>query len=64
MPSGPALAVIVSVTLAALGWMITLLYRGFKHASGLAGAGVVAGFIGIAVASEVASKVVLSIAPR
>lgn len=38
---------------------ITLLYKGFKNASGLTGTKLVIGFSGMAIASEAASKIVL-----
>ena len=53
------LLVIAAVTLPLLGWFITLLYQGFKNASGLAGGRLVGGFIGVLLVSEIASKLVL-----
>lgn len=55
----PALAAMIVVALACVGWNITLLYNGFKNASGLRGAKLVAGFIAMLVVSEVLSKIAL-----
>jgi hypothetical protein len=58
----PALLVIVLIVLPCVAWVFTLLYQGFKNASGLNGAKLVGGFIGIVVLAEVASKVALAFA--
>jgi len=55
----PSLAVMIVVALACVGWNITLLYNGFKNASGLRGSKLVAGFIAMLVVSEVLSKIAL-----
>jgi hypothetical protein len=65
VPSGaaphftPALVVLILGTLPLLGWFVTLLYQGFKNASGLAGGKLVGGFIGVLFVSEVLSALVL-----
>ena len=51
--------VLAAVTLPLIGWFITLLYQGFKNASGLAGGRLVGGFIGVLLVSEIVSKLVL-----
>jgi hypothetical protein len=58
----PALAGIVVIALACVVWNITLLYQGFKNASGLRGPKLVGGFIAIVVLAEAMSKVVLAFA--
>jgi Yip1 domain len=57
----PALLIIALLGVAALAWTVTLLYQGFKSASGLRGARLVVGFVTMALASEVASKLVLAL---
>lgn len=56
-----ALLIVVLTTVA---WNLTLLYRGFKHTSGLVGPKLVAGFVAAVVIAEVASKWVLAAASR
>lgn len=60
-PRGAALVAIAAIALTALGWTITLLYKGFKNASGLTGAKLVAGFIATMVVCEAMSKTVLGL---
>jgi len=52
---------IAAITLPLFGWLVALLYFGFKNASGLAGPKLVGGFIGLVVVSEVVTKVALMI---
>jgi hypothetical protein len=56
----PELLVIVLIGLSGIAWYFTLLYQGFKNASGLNGAKLLGGFIGISILAEVGSKVVLA----
>jgi hypothetical protein len=58
----PALAAVVVIALACVAWNITLLYQGFKNASGLRGPKLVGGFIAIVILAEAISKVVLAVA--
>jgi hypothetical protein len=58
----PALAGVAVIALACVAWNITLLYQGFKNASGLRGPKLVGGFIAIAILAEAISKVVLAVA--
>jgi hypothetical protein len=55
----PGLLLVAVVGLVFLALHLTLLYRGFKNASGLSGAKLVGGFIGVGLAAEVLSKLVL-----
>jgi hypothetical protein len=57
----PALLAIALLGAAALAWTVTLLYQGFKSASGLRGTRLVAGFLTMVLASEAASKLVLAL---
>ncbi|MBX3204231.1 MAG: hypothetical protein KF764_04135 [Labilithrix sp.] len=55
---------LVAVALVALVFVVanvTLLYQGFKNASGLAGAKLVGGFVGLVIVVEAASKVALAL---
>ena len=58
----PALAGIAVIALACVAWNLTLLYQGFKSASGLRGPKLVGGFVAIAILAEAVSKVVLAVA--
>lgn len=58
----PALIAIVVIALPCVAWNITLLYQGFKNASGLQGPKLVGGFIAIVLVAEAISKVLLSVA--
>ncbi|MBW2736832.1 MAG: YIP1 family protein [Deltaproteobacteria bacterium] len=60
-PLPPELLLTLVVVLPCLAWFVTLLYYGFKTASGLKGARLVAGFVGAIVIAELASKVLLSL---
>lgn len=55
----PGLLLVMALGLVFLGLQITLLYTGFKNASGFTGARLVGGFIGISILAEVASKLAL-----
>jgi hypothetical protein len=57
----PRMLAVYLFALVSLGWTLTLLYRGFRNASGLAGVKLVAGFVGTAFAAEVLSKLFLSL---
>jgi hypothetical protein len=57
----PALLAVALLGVAALAWYVTLLYQGFKSASGLRGTRLVVGFVTMALAAEVASKLVLAL---
>ncbi|WP_437679191.1 YIP1 family protein [Sorangium sp. So ce131] len=55
----PGLVVALLAGVLCVVWFLTLLYQAFKSASGLRGAALIAGFVGLVIASEVASKVAL-----
>ncbi len=55
----PGLLLVMAFGLVFLGLHITLLYTGFKNASGFTGARLIAGFIGMCLLAEVASKLAL-----
>jgi hypothetical protein len=55
----PGLLLVAASGLLFLGLHITLLYTGFKNASGLTGARLVGGFIGMCITAEVLSKLAL-----
>jgi len=57
----PALLAVVLIVLVSLGWYVTLLYQGFKNASGLRGGKLVGGLVAMIVAAEVASKLLLAV---
>jgi hypothetical protein len=57
--TSPAIALLVLPMLGLIGWNITLLYRGFKHASGLTGPKLVVSFIASVLACELISKLIL-----
>ena len=57
-------AAILAIALVAVAWHLTLLYRGFKHASGLSGPKLVATFVATVVVAEIASKLVLYASAR
>ncbi|AUX19766.1 hypothetical protein SOCEGT47_002180 [Sorangium cellulosum] len=57
----PELAVFAVVAALCLAWFLALLYHAFKSASGLRGPALIAGFIGLVLASEIASKVALAL---
>jgi hypothetical protein len=56
---GPGVLLVAFVGLVFLALYLTLLYRGFKNASGLSGSKLVGGFVGVCLAAEVVSKLVL-----
>ncbi|XXX79469.1 YIP1 family protein [Sorangium sp. So ce134] len=56
----PALAAFAVLATLCLVWFLTLLTQGFKNASGLRGAPLVAGLIGLVLVSEIVSKVALA----
>ncbi|WP_437735727.1 YIP1 family protein [Sorangium sp. So ce1335] len=56
----PELAAFAVAATLCLAWFLTLLYQAFKNASGLRGAALIAGFIGLVTASEILSKVALA----
>ncbi|WP_437591671.1 YIP1 family protein [Sorangium sp. So ce1000] len=56
----PQLAVIAVLATVCLAWFLTLLVQGFKNASGLRGVPLIAGLIGLVLASEILSKVALA----
>ncbi|WP_437328203.1 YIP1 family protein [Sorangium sp. So ce381] len=56
----PELAVIAIVGTVCLVWSLALLVRGFRNASGLRGAPLIAGLIGLVLLSEILSKVALA----
>ncbi|WP_437962371.1 YIP1 family protein (plasmid) [Sorangium sp. So ce119] len=56
----PELAAFAVAATLCLVWFLTLLYQAFKNASGLRGAALIAGFIGLVIASEIVSKVALA----
>ncbi|WP_437280460.1 YIP1 family protein [Sorangium sp. So ce375] len=56
----PELAVIAVLAALGLVWSLTLLVQGIKNASGLRGAPLIAGLIGLVLASEILSKVALA----
>ncbi|WP_441288320.1 YIP1 family protein [Sorangium sp. KYC3313] len=56
----PELAVIAVLGTVCLVWSLTLLVRGFRNASGLRGAPLIAGLIGLSLLSEILSKVALA----
>jgi hypothetical protein len=56
----PELAVIAVLAALGLLWSLTLLVQGIKNASGLRGAPLIAGLIGLVLASEILSKVALA----
>ncbi|MDC0682974.1 YIP1 family protein [Sorangium atrum] len=56
----PELAVIAVVGTVCLVWSLALLVRGFRNASGLRGAPLIAGLIGLVLLSEILSKVALA----
>jgi hypothetical protein len=56
----PALLAVVFIGLACFGWNITLLYQGFKNASGLRGPKLVFGMVAMVIVAEAASKLVLA----
>jgi hypothetical protein len=58
----PALAGIAVIALVSVAWNITLLYQGFKNASGLRGPKLIGGFIGVVVVAETISKLALAVA--
>ena len=55
----PAIALLAITTVPLIAWFGTLLYTGFKNASGLRGTKLVGGFIGMLVSCEIASRLVL-----
>jgi hypothetical protein len=57
--TSPLVALVALPILALVGWNVTLLYRGFKHASGLAGPKLVVSFIASMVACEIVSKLII-----
>ncbi|WP_438018821.1 YIP1 family protein [Sorangium sp. So ce315] len=56
----PGLAAFAVAAMLCLVWFLALLYQAFKNASGLRGAALIAGFIGLVTASEILSKVALA----
>ncbi|WP_437969436.1 YIP1 family protein [Sorangium sp. So ce260] len=56
----PELAVFAVLATLCLVWFLTLLYQAFKNASGLRGAPLIAGLIGLVLVSEIVSKVALA----
>ncbi|WP_437648827.1 YIP1 family protein [Sorangium sp. So ce362] len=56
----PELAVFAVLATLCLVWFLTLLTQGFKNASGLRGARLIAGLIGLVLVSEIVSKVALA----
>lgn len=60
-PHGVLLWTIVSLVLGALAWMITLLFQGFRNATGLAGRPCTVAFVAFIVLSEIASVALLSV---
>lgn len=56
----PELAVIAIVGTVCLVWSLALLVRGFRNASGLRGAPLITGLIGLVLLSEILSKVALA----
>ncbi|WP_437624915.1 YIP1 family protein [Sorangium sp. So ce1151] len=56
----PGLAALAVAATLCLAWFLTLLYQAFRNASGLRGAALIAGFIGLVLASEILSKVALA----
>ncbi|WP_437578985.1 YIP1 family protein [Sorangium sp. So ce887] len=56
----PELAVSAVLATLCLVWFLTLLTQGFKNASGLRGARLIAGLIGLVLVSEIVSKVALA----
>jgi hypothetical protein len=56
----PGMLASLCFALACLGWSGTLLYQGFKNASGMRGPALVGGLIGMVIASEAASKLALA----
>jgi hypothetical protein len=57
----PALLAIIFIVFGCVPWNITLLYQGFKNASGLRGPKLVGGMIAMVVVAEAASKLVLAL---
>jgi hypothetical protein len=55
----PALALVIVLAVVTLTVYITLLYNGFKNASGLTGRRLVVGFVGLMIVLELASRVAL-----
>ena len=53
-------ALIAAFATLCLVWSLTLLVRGFRNASGLRGATLIAGLIGLVLLSEILSKVALA----
>jgi hypothetical protein len=60
----PALIGIAIIVLPCVAWQVTLLYQGFKNASGLRSTKLVVGFVLSLIAAEVASKLALYVLPR
>ena len=60
--TGPLLA-LVGIGLVCIAMHITLLYQGFKNASGLVGPKLVAGFIALLIVAEIVSKLALIVLP-
>ncbi|WP_437318971.1 YIP1 family protein [Sorangium sp. So ce385] len=56
----PAVAAFAVLAALCLAWFLTLLTRGFKNASGLRGAPLIAGLIGLVLVAEIVSKVALA----
>jgi len=59
----PSMLALVTVALLMLAVHITLLYQGFKNASGLAGVKLVGGFIGLLIVVEMITKLALLLLP-
>jgi hypothetical protein len=57
----PALLLTMVLAIAFVAANLTLLFTGFRNASGLTGARLVGGFIGLVVVVEALSKVVLAV---
>jgi hypothetical protein len=55
----PALGGIAAIALGSVAWFITLLYQGFKNASGLQGPKLVGGFVAIVIVAETISKIAI-----
>jgi len=50
---------IAAIALGSVAWFITLLYQGFKNASGLQGPKLVGGFVAIVIVAETISKIAI-----
>jgi hypothetical protein len=62
-PLDPVLLLTALISLTGLAWFVTLLFTGFRTASGLRGARLAGGFAAALLVSEVATKVLLAVVP-